>query len=635
MVSFRVRSLPTRARPALAVLWAAGLVAAVVLFQRSSPLFVNLGAGDEPFVHGFRERWEREGLRGNPETMFRWTEDGARLTLPVAVSGQDLRARIRLARFAPQDAEIAIFAGGREVDRWTQVSRGFHVREVALGKVDALSLQFRSVSPDGSPLGIALDWVEIRDAGRLHPPAITSARVAMMLAGIPLLAGLALARVEIGLGLGALLAWGAAAGAAADRLGTLLALSAALVPVLVAGATVVGALHLLRRGWGEDVTRAAGAVPLAAVAAWLTLVAHPFYFYPDVQTHARMSQALAANPSLLADPTQPWARRGDVTRDFGGARVAIPYSFVFHALSWPLAPWIGEVAALKTVAVAALGITLLLVFALARSMGLGAGAAILAQVLAAAIPVCTSRVTLALYPTLLGQAAIVLLLVHLARRFTHLEGARDAAAATGFLLLAQVVYTGSIIVVGALVASLAMVEALCGGRRRARWLLGSWAVATLVALLQYVGFMPVLWRDVIPNLGRVAPPASAAGGPLVLAAQRLAVFFDAVFPLLAVAGLFALRAARDHARRVLAAALLAGVALAILRFVVPAVLRDAKEVELLVAPVAVAASAALAYGWARGGIARAGAVAASAAAIGWGTWRSALWYADRFWMIGR
>jgi len=636
VVSFRVPSVRTRARPALAVLWVAGLVAAAAMLQRSSPLLLNLGAGDERFVHGFRTGWEREGRRGNPETMFRWTEDGARLTLPVAVTGREVRARIRLARFAAEEAEIRIFAGGREVDRWTQESRGFHVREVALGAPEPLALQFRSATADGSPLGIALDWVEIRDAGALRPPPAILLRALGLLIGVPVLAGLALARIEMALGLGAFLAWSAAAGAWRDRLGTLLAVASAFLPVLVAGAALVAALTVLRRGWPEQVTTRAVAVPLAAVALWLALVSHPFYFYPDVDTHVRMSLALEANPSLLADPTQPWTRRGDVTRDFGGQKVAIPYAFVFHGLAWPLAAWLGEAMALKTVAVAALGITLLLVFPFARVAGLGAGPAVLAQLLAAAIPVSTSRVTLALYPTLLGQAAIVLLLVHLARRLGHLEGARDAAATTGFLFLAQVVYTGSIVIVAALVAALALLEALAGGRRRARWLLGSWAVATALVLAQYAGFFPVLWRAVLPHVGRsAATEGEAAAGPLALGVTRLGVFFDAVFPLLVAAGLLALHAADPYVRRVVAAAIAAGCALAVLRFVFPAVLRDAKEVELLVAPVAVTAAAAITHGWTRGGSARALSACAALAAIGWGTWRSALLYADRFWAAGR
>ena len=46
--------------------------------------------------------------------------------------------------------------------------------------------------------------------------------------------------------------------------------------------------------------------------------------------------SVTLNPSLLVDPTQPWQRRGDVTREIGGQRVPIPYAMVFHASAWPL-----------------------------------------------------------------------------------------------------------------------------------------------------------------------------------------------------------------------------------------------------------------------------------------------------------
>ena len=90
-----------------------------------------------------------------------------------------------------------------------------------------------------------------------------------------------------------------------------------------------------------------------------------------------------------------------------------------------------------------------------------------------------------------------------------------------------------------------------------------------------------------------------------------------------------------HARRVLLAALAAGVALAFARFVVPSLLADAKEVELMVAPVAVASAGALAWGWARGRGGRAASIALGLLAFGWGVWQSALHYAARFTSAGR
>ena len=624
--------MPRPARAALAALWAAGLLACAALLERPSPLFVNLGAGDEPFAAGFRDRWEREGRRGNPQTMFRWTEDGARLRLPVGVEGPAPRIRLRMARFSPEPAEIVLLNAGREVERWRQDSRGMHVRELALGPARAVDLQFRSESADGSPVGLALDWMEVLDAGGLRPPWGLALRAAATLVALPLLAAAVVGTLDAALVLGALFAWAAALGLAVDRLGALLALDAALVPALVAAGAVAAALALGRRAWPDAVDRAAAVVPLAATTLWLGLVLHPFYYYPDVDRHRVLLHALQGNPTLLVDPTQPWPQQ--VTREIGGRKVAIPYAFVFHALAWPLAAPLGEAPALKTAGVAALGITLLLVFPLARALGLGPAAAVAAQVLAAVIPVSTSRVALALHPTLLGQAALALLLVHLARRLAHLDGARDAAAATAFLLLAQVVYTGSLIGAGALAVALAVAELAAGEWRRALRVLGAWGVATAIVLAQYAGFFPVLWTDVLPHVGSAAPAADGEGPVAARGLVRLGIFFDGIFPLLAAAGL-AVSRERVHARRVILSALAAGVALAFARFAVPSLLADAKEVELMVPPLAVASAAALAWGWTRGRGARAAAIAAGLLALAWGLWQSALHYAARFTAAGR
>jgi hypothetical protein len=86
---------------------------------------------------------------------------------------------------------------------------------------------------------------------------------------------------------------------------------------------------------------------------------------------------------------------------------------------------------------------------------------------------------------------------------------------------------------------------------------------------------------------------------------------------------------------VLAAAVASGGAVLALRYTFPTLLRDAKEVELLAAPVAVLAAAALGALWRRPGWGRPLAVACGTWAVAWGVHRSALLYAERFWSIGR
>jgi hypothetical protein len=284
-----------------------------------------------------------------------------------------------------------------------------------------------------------------------------------------------------------------------------------------------------------------------------------------------------------------------------------------------------------------LGLTLLLVHGFARRLGLGSAAAILAQALAALLPVTSSRLALALFPTLLGQALELLLFVHLLRRYPHLEGARDAAAACAFLFAAQAAYTGSVLNVSFVVAIFAAWELAAGDRRKARRLLGAWSMAAAaVVLLQYARFLPTLWRDVLPHLGEGAGPAGdESGGLLRRMLVRAALFYDVVYPLLLVPGLVWLRRAPRSARRLLVAALLAGALLLVLRYALPVLFRDAKEVELLAAPVAVTAAAGLVWLAERGPRGRVASAAAAGIALVWGAQRAVAVYLERFLAVGR
>jgi hypothetical protein len=628
-------------RPALAgpALGALSLLAILALLQRSAPLFVNLGAGDEAFARGFRA-WERDGLRASGETMFRWALDGAVVELPVRVVSGSVTARLRLARFTDRPADIILLSSGRAVDEWTQPPRGWRERTVELGEVrGAPTLQIRTTPEDPEALGIALDWIELRGAGRVLPTPRLLGGLLCLFVGVPLalslLAGPAPALGAVGAAAvigAALVTW--------DRLGGIWALGAAGVPTLVAAALAAGLFRLLARRWPDTVAGAgerALTVPAAALVVALAALSHPSYYYPDVDTHARYLAAARADPYLLFDPGEYQDRTGAWTREIAGRRVAFPYSPVFHVVAWPLAVVFGEVAAIKTAAVVALALTLLLVHAVARLLGLGARAALLAQALAASLPVLSSRLALALFPTLLGQALELLLIVHLMRRYTHLEGARDAAAACAFFFAAQASYTGSMLNVSAVVVVFAGWELLAGDRHRARRVLGAWAIAAAaVVLLQYARFVPVFWREVLPHLrDGTATVGDEAGSLVGRAARRAATFYDLVYPLLLVPGLVALRGAPRAPRRLVASALLAGVCLLALRYGLPVLFRDAKEVELLAAPVAVTAAAGAAWLDARGAWGRLAAAAAAGIALAWGAQRAVAVYLDRFVAVGR
>ncbi len=625
----------------LAVAWGSGTLAFVAILQAPRPLFVNVGAGDAPFARGFRDAWERDGLTGSGETMFRWAEDGSRLELPVSVGAGHLTARVRLARFAPRPAEIVVESAGREVDRWVQPPRGWRVREIDLGEAQGpLALTFRAHAEDGDPMAVAVDWVEVAGAGRLRPTGALAGGLALFFLGPPLVVFLIVRSGAVAAGVGAFAAAGAAVAAACDRLGGAWACADAALPLVLVVLALALLGRLMSRAWPDAAAGRAPAVTVPLLLAVAALVAffHPAYYYPDVDSHARFLQALRANPSLLVDPTQPWERRGDVTREIGGQKVPIPYAMVFHATAWPLATVLGDVAALKTVAVLSAAALVLLVHPLARAGGLAPPWASVAQVIAALLPVLTSRLSLALYPTLFGETWVVLLLAHLARRLSHLDGARDGAAATTFVLLAEAAYTGSLPMVSAVVLVLTVVELSVGEWRRALRLSGGWAIATAILLAtMYIGFLPTLWKGILPHVLQGGVPASVPGadGALVSAVRRLGIFYDGVFPALALAGLVAFREMPAPARRVLASALAAGAGVVVLRYVLATALRDAKDVELLLAPMAVLGAAGLAWLWSRGRAGQAAAVLGLAGGLVWAAVRDVALYAERFLAAGR
>jgi hypothetical protein len=523
------------------------------------------------------------------------------------------------------------------VDRWVQPSVGWRVREIDLGEIRGpLTLTFRAHGEGSDSTAVAVDWAEIQGAETVRPTSRLAGRLALFFLGPPLLAWLITRSGVLATGVAAFASVVAAAAVWRDRLGGVWACADAALPALLAVLVLLGLDRLMVRHWPDPAAPRGRTVALPLLFAIAACVAffHPFCYYPDVDTHGRFLQALRDNPSLLVDPTQPWQRRGDVTREIGGQKIPIPYAMVFHAAAWPLSPLLGDTGALKTVAVIAAAAVVLLVHPLARVAALDPMWATLAQLLAVVLPVLTSRLSLALYPTLFGLAWVTLLLVHLSRRLGHLDGARDGAAALTFILIAEAAYTGSLLTVSALVLTLSAVLAVRGEWRRALRLSIGWAIATAILMAtMYVGFLPTLWGGVLPYVfeGGGGAAAAATRDPVWISAlRRLGVFYDSVYPVLALLGLVVARGMPASARRVLACAVTVGGAILVFRYALPTALRDAKDVELLLAPIAVLSAAGLSVVWGQGRTGRALAVLAFAGAVVWAAVRDWALYADRF-----
>lgn len=604
-----------------AALWtfpAAALLGLLHSAWRPAPLLVDIGPADIGLARGFRSDWERAGRDGR--TTFRWCLDGSRLDLPVVVSSGDLRLRFRAARFIDTPAEVVVHGPRGQAASWTQGPQGFGAREEALGPWRGpLTLQFRTRDAEGDGASMAMDWVEVVGAGFLLPRRLLVPGLLAFFGGLPLLLA-RWGRLPLAVTLGAVMLVGVLV-VHGDRLGGLVALSRSGLPSLC----LTAALALLQRAvsgsWAES--RPLVVASAAASLAVIGLV-HPRYHYPDVDTHARLLAAIRAEPSLALDPTPYQLRTGAWTRGIAGARVGFPYSPGFHVTAWPLALLVGDEKAIKLLAALAVGATVVLVGALARRLGLAPPFALAAQVMFTLLPVVSSRLVLALFPTLLAQALELAVVAALA-----CGGLGALGAALSAFALVQLTYTGSVLNLGLTVGLFAFAAAWRGERALALRLGLAILLATAAVIaIRYAAFLPVLVADVLPHAGGASDPAP---NPLT----RWLRFYGWGYGPLVLVGLTLTRRGPAAARDAVWAALSAGTVLLAARAVVPVLLRDAKEVELLAAPVAVLSASALAALWSHS---RAGRMVAAAGTIGllaWGIARGAEAYGARLALEGR
>jgi hypothetical protein len=622
--------------------WLVALALGAHALHHPSPLVIDLGAGDEAVAAGFSEGWARYELRG--KNTFRWTGASASLTLPLIATGRDVTILMRLARFAERATPIVLASGDRSIAAWLQNPVGWRVRRFPAGAWGGpVSLDVSSPESTSEPSGIAIDWCALTGIESVWPEPKLWLALSALLFGAPLALGFALRRqwpLAYGspIALSVLALW-----AMHDTVAAATAAMLAGPRVLIACAIVFPLILWIGRRSGN--AEAAGDRSFVWAPALLLIVAlsalsSPRYHYPDVDTHARFLAGMREQPRWALDPREYQQRTRAWTRLVGERYIGFPYSTAFHVLAWPLAPALGEVGAVKTLAVMAVAVGLVLVYRLARAAGASPTTAVLAQALFAIMPVVPSRLTLALLPSLLGQAMELWLLLALATRLSDLARRRERCAALLLLFSVQLSYTGSLYNV-ALIVSLWTIVELTRGRRSALWLLAAYGLAASgVVLLQYRQFVPTLLSDLLPHLvatntaavvpGEVVTPLNV----LVRAGQRLWIFFGPFGLALAAIGCSALAKAAQPIRRALFVAFGAGLLLMLLRPALPVLFSDAKEVELLAGPMAIAAALGAARMWSERRAVRVIAILLVAALATWSLLHAVGLYASRLTLPG-
>lgn len=450
----------------LAVIGVLGLTGAgaVMLGHRSArSAVIDLGPTDSRYVREFRDI-ERDG----PD-YFRWSSiPSSSLSLPLRLCGPG-EVRLRLRRHFVDAALITVSVSGVILGQKSVQAREDHPYEILefpfiVSSCDVTSsvLLEASVSND-RPLGVAVDWVEIRTRNGFRAPVKTLLRGGLLLglAGLAFLAsgsGIPLALAADGV-LAVLVGFAFASGpVAAERMlrGGLVALTL----TLILGAVITGKAGLL--GLPHRNRIALTAITVLTVFSRCAFL-HPQAFYPDYRVHALVQQTL--NRGGLADFLDnlfeiQYARSLGLQQIDGNW-----YPFPYPPGAYVLASGVGSVFGLDpldaaTVTAATFASLIpVLTLALGVSLGLGPAVGLAGALYVSVHPLLVRRMALGYFPGLAGQfvdaVALLLLLASLRRSGGSLTRAVWLSCA---LFAAFLVYTQSIVNFGLLIGGLLGLE---------------------------------------------------------------------------------------------------------------------------------------------------------------------------------
>jgi len=447
---------------AVAALLALGLITLLptVAARHARPALLDVGPNDWGYLAGFRSDWERQG-----DWQFRWTTKKARVELPLHIGGKGARLRLRVSRHLTEPARVILSSEGRiagSFEIWADGQALYRVIEVPLPELSGrrtfeLGIEAQSASP--RPLGIAIDWLEV-DRGEDAWFALTGATLWRLL----LLALVALLAPRLA---GAPRSWAflhAASLVATVSWATwrdIVATERVLRDGVLAYAAVgVGLTLLLAFGRLQQILRLpsrrwAGALCLLSLVALglrLALLLHPHYFYPDLLIHGIFARILARQglATFMRDLVANQFRYSLGLQMQGQHWYAFPYPPTFYLLTWPLTRLLGYRPEVAVIIVAAMvnSLQVPLVYALGRRLGCGARCAMASAAAVPLLPIFLRRLSLALFPALLGQTFEALVLLFLASRYRRLGRLLPVVVLSALIAAALLAYTQSLLSLG-------------------------------------------------------------------------------------------------------------------------------------------------------------------------------------------
>ena len=540
--------------------WLLGLVAVPVLaalWGAAGPqrMALNLGPGDGPYVQGFAPSYEIDDKLAS-----HWTTYHAAIELPLKVRG-GATVSYRFSRVFPETAVVEVSLNGAAVDRFScrggvWVQRRARVESVGTGR---LRIGLEADSHERRDRGLKLDWVRLEtEAGsRVRLVGVAVWLPALVLALVYVLHRLSAWSAPRSLLL--TIPWVAVASWGLLRDPWLVhrlirGLPWALLVFGLAGVAV--GRWLVRRGSAsQQGLRMVGALCIGAFLLRALLVNHPDFYYPDLRTHARLVGVVQeAGLRFFVTPSRYIWEHGVWRTEAYGRTYAFPYSPAFHI---PFAllglGYDSLLVALKLGAVAVSTVPIILVWAMARRLGispLGAGLMVL-------VPTYASRLSFAFLPSLFGHAVDLAFLSWLVWRADALETRRAVLLGAAWVAACQLAYISGVVNLSLLVGVLALLTAAAAGWRPGLSILAMGLLGSAISLtLYYRDFLPMVWDLAGRVLSHAQPGGTASRYPvqgwLAVIYGRTTDFFDHVYPLLAVVGMMALWR-RGRARLVLAA----------------------------------------------------------------------------------
>jgi len=480
----RGRGFFWRGLVAIGVLSCAGALAVLLGHRFARSVVVDLGPTDAHYVRDFRDI-ERDG----PD-YFRWSAvPSSGLSLPLRFCGPG-QVRLRVRRHFLDPALISVSVSGAVLGQRSIRAREDHPYEVIQFPVseitcdsNAFILLEASVEND-RPLGVAVDWAEIRAPAGFSAPSGTLVRGALLL----------------GLTSFAFLAAGSGIPIALSANGVL-----ALLVGLAFASGPIGAERILRGGLvafaltlvlGFAIARTIGVPDLSArhrtglvVITALTLLTrsaflHTQAFYPDYRVHALVQQTLNRGglSAFLDQLFEIQYARSLGLQQIGENWYPFPYPPGAYVVTGAVGGGFGldPLDAAIVTAVTFASLIPLLTMGVGLALGLGPTVALAGAFFVSVQPLLVRRMALGYFPGVAGQfvdAVGVLFLLAALRR------SRAALVPTtwlaGVLFAAFLVYTQSIANFGLFVGGLLLIEA---ARRSPGGRAGALRVALAAAL---------------------------------------------------------------------------------------------------------------------------------------------------------